>query len=335
MRVLVTGGAGYVGSHTCVALLNAGWEVTILDDFSNSSPDVLVALKRITGRDVVAVEADIRNFDAVSQIVAQGGFDAVIHFAALKSAPESISQPLRYWEVNVGGMTSLLRALAMSEVRMMVFSSSAIVYGEQETVPTPETAPLFPTNPYASTKVAGEQLLLNFAACCPGLKACILRYFNPIGAHYSGLIGENPKQAPSNLFPLLLAACRSQSAVDVLGTDYATSDGSAVRDFVHVMDVADAHLAALELLASNAAAAPAVRTFNIGTGVGVSVRNLIGAVEKATGIEIHRRDGPRRSGDIMASIADPTLAAAELGWRARRSLMDACQDGWRWSISQR
>jgi UDP-glucose 4-epimerase len=332
--MLVAGGAGYVGSHTCTTLLNAGHDVVVLDDFSNSDAGILQKVMDIAGRRLQWLQADIRDFNAVSAVVEGGAFDAIVHFAALKSVPESIGQPKRYWDVNVGGMGVLLRAAVAANVRKFIFSSSAVVYGKQKQLPIPETAPALATNPYALTKIAGEQLLHSLAGCCVDVRVCILRYFNPIGAHPSGLIGENPKQTPTNLFPVVLQASLCGGAVDIYGMDYPTPDGSAIRDFVHVMDVAEAHSAALDYLTCSKTTAP-VTTLNLGTGEGLSVLQMIDAMERASGSSIVRRSAAKRADDIVCSVADVSKAAAELGWRSTRTLDDACRDGLRWLRASR
>jgi UDP-glucose 4-epimerase len=331
MRLLVTGGAGYVGSHTCASLLGAGHEVVVVDDFSNSTPDALKAVMEATGKKLEWREADIRDRALIKAIAADGPYDAVLHFAALKSAPESIEQPGRYWDVNVGGMAILLDAVAAAGVDKFVFSSSAIVYGAQRNVPIPETMPPAPLNPYAWTKLVGEQMLRDLVRSRPTFKACILRYFNPIGAHPSGRFGEDPRQPATNLFPAMLAASRNCTTVDVYGTDYETPDGSAIRDFIHVMDVAEGHVSALDFLtAPSTPQRQETWTFNLGTGRGCSVIELIETMEAVGGRSIRGRAEPRRQGDIAVSVADIARSTAVLGWQARRSLRDACIDSLKW-----
>jgi UDP-glucose 4-epimerase len=331
MHILVTGGAGYVGSHTCVTLLEAGHQVVVVDNFSNSSLDGLHQAMKLAGKSLRIVEADIRDRAAMAEVLTAGSFDAILHFAALKSAPESIERPEAYWDVNVGGTAVVLEAALAAGVGKFVFSSSAIVYGAQDKVPTPESAELRPLNPYAWTKLAGEQMLRDVARSRPGFHACCLRYFNPIGNHPSGLLGESPRQRPTNLFPIVLSAYRQGAPVDIFGTDYETADGSAVRDFIHVMDVAEGHAAALRLL--NESQKPRegrVDVFNLGTGRGSSVLDLVKAMERVTGRSIARRESGRRTGDIAVSLADPARSAKMLGWRATRSLEDACTDALKW-----
>jgi UDP-glucose 4-epimerase len=334
MRLLVTGGAGYIGSHTCVALAEAGHDIFAIDSFANSEESVLTTVSALAGKRLEWVKADIRDRDAMAKLIVHGAFDAVLHFAALKSAPESLEQPDLYWDVNVGGMAVLLRAVRAAGISKLVFSSSAIVYGLQERVPISETAALAPLNPYGWTKLAGEQMLRDLARSQTDFRACILRYFNPVGAHASGRIGENPKQPASNLFPIALAACRDRRTIDIYGTNYDTPDGSAIRDFIHVMDVADGHVSAVDFLGSDAGMNHTdAWTFNLGTGQGCSVVELIRKVEKVSRQPIASRAAERRQGDVAISVADPSLSAAVLGWRARRSLEEACADALRWSAS--
>jgi len=331
MRLLVTGGAGYVGAHTCIVLLQAGHDIVVVDNFSNSDATVLQTVMEIGGRRLCSIEADIRDRKAMKSVLSEGKFDGILHFAALKSAPESLEQPELYWDVNVGGTAILLEAALAAGVRKFVFSSSAIVYGTQEIVPTPETAPLRPINPYAWSKLVGEQMLDDVGRSRVNFHACSLRYFNPIGNHSSGRIGENPKQRATNIFPVILSACRDRKPVNIYGTDYDTRDGSAVRDFIHVMDVAEGHSAALKFLVTKEAGAGSdAAIFNLGTGQGSSVRDLVHAMERAAGTTIECRESGRRAGDIAISVANPERSATILGWRARRSLDQACSDAMRW-----
>jgi UDP-glucose 4-epimerase len=330
MRMLVTGGAGYVGSHTCVALAEAGHEVLAIDNFANSDESVLTAVSALAGRRFEWSRADIRDQDAMAKLIVLGAFDAIVHLAALKSVPESLEMPDLYWDNNVGGMAVLLRAVRAAGISMFVFSSSATVYGSQERVPITESANVAPLNPYACTKLAGERMLRDFAQSQPDFRACILRYFNPIGAHESGEIGEHPRQPASNLFPITLAASRDQRTIDIYGTDYETPDGSAIRDFIHVMDIAEAHVSAVNFLATEKSRGRGdAWIFNLGTGRGCSVIELIRIVEKVGRRPISTRSAGRRKGDIAISVADPSLSEALLGWRARRSLDEACADALR------
>ena len=325
MHVLVTGGAGYVGSHACVSLLDAGHEVVVIDDFSNSEEGVLDTVRELTGKSFEWVKADIRNRAAVSLVLERGSYDAVMHFAALKSVPESIVHPARYWDVNVGGMSILLEAALAVGVKRFIFSSSAMVYGEQKEIPISEKALTAALNPYASTKLAGERMLHETALANPEFQVCNLRYFNPIGSHPSGRLGENPRAKSTNLFPAIVAACRSRTGIEIHGTDYETPDGSAIRDFIHVMDLAEGHIAALEfLMHDSSVTSDGAWTFNLGTGKGCSVLELIGLAEKAAGHSIPLRFAPRRQGDVQVLVANAGRAASLLGWRASRTLADAC-----------
>lgn len=329
MRLLVTGGAGYVGSHTSLVLLQEGHEIVILDDFSNSDEHVVQVIRDLAGRSPELVKADIRDRVAVRAALAEGPYDAILHFAALKSAPESVAEPARYRDVNVGGMEILLNEALAAGTRNFVFSSSAIVYGRQEHVPITETAATTALNPYAATKLAGERMLREIVQVNPGFRACSLRYFNPVGGHPSGRLGENPRRPGGNLFPMILKACRERTAIEIHGADYDTRDGTTIRDFVHVMDLAEGHAAALEFLLrgdSSISGLPGLWTFNLGTGKGASVLELIATVEKVVGHRIECRIGPRREGDIVVSVADVRRAESIMGWRSRRTLEEACTD---------
>lgn len=330
MRVLVTGGAGYVGSHACVSLLDAGHEVIVIDDFSNSEEGVLRTVRELTGKSLEWVKADIRNRAAVSAVLERGPYDAVMHFAALKSVPESLVHPARYWDINVGGMAILLAASLAAGVKRFVFSSSATVYGEQKVIPISETAATAALNPYASTKLAGERMLHEAALASPEFRVCNLRYFNPIGSHPAGRLGENPRGKSTNLFPAIVAACRSRTGIEIHGTDYETPDGSAIRDFIHVMDLAEGHVAALEfLMGGSSFTSEGAWTINLGTGEGCSVLELVTLAEKAAGHSIPLHHAPRRKGDVALSIANPERAGRLLSWRARRTLPEACADALR------
>lgn len=330
MRLLVTGGAGFVGSHTCAALLEAGHDVVVIDNFINSHVGVLERIIDLTGRPLKWIEANICDAASMASIVEGNRFDAVMHFAALKSASESIEDPLGYWHVNVTGMLNLLHAVDAAGIRRFIFSSSAIIYGNQDSMPIPETAQTHPLTPYAWTKLAGEELLAELCRARPQFQACILRYFNPIGAHASGRIGEDPRRRPDNLFPIVLSACRQGRPMEVYGTDYETVDGSAVRDFIHVMDIAEGHLAALNFLLESGCGQSNISRFNLGTGQGCSVLQLIEAMENASRRSIRKHATVRRTGDLGMSVADPSLAASVLGWRARRTIDDACRDALGW-----
>lgn len=327
MKVLVTGGAGYIGSHTCVELLNAGHEIVVIDNLSNSSAESLRRVERITGKSVVLETVDIRDREALDRIFSQQAFDAVIHFAGLKAVGESVSQPLRYYQNNVEGTLTLCEVMAQHNVFNLVFSSSATVYGDPHTVPITESFPLSATNPYGRSKLMIEEILRDLGKSDARWNCILLRYFNPVGAHTSGLIGEDPNGIPNNLLPYVSqVAVGKLECLSVFGNDYATPDGTGVRDFIHVVDLAIGHLKALEKLASN----PRVIAYNLGTGQGYSVLDMIAAFEKASGKKINYRIAPRRPGDIATCYADPEFAAQELKWRAARGVEEMTRDAWNW-----
>ena len=329
MAVLVTGGAGYIGSHTVVELLAAGYEVVIADNFYNSSPKVLDRLKTITGVDVPFVECDVCDKDQVENLFASHKeIDAVIHFAAYKAVGESVEKPLDYYENNIGGAMTILQAMKRHGVKNFVFSSSATVYGDPETVPCTEDSPANgATNPYGWTKVMQEQILRDLCVSDKEMNVAILRYFNPIGAHPSGLIGEDPNGIPNNLLPYIAqAAIGKYPAVRVFGTDYPTPDGTGVRDYIHVVDLAKGHVAAVKKLFTKCG----LVTYNLGTGNGYSVLQVIKAYEKAIGRELEKNYLPRRAGDIAENYADPRKAREELGWTAQYTIDDMCAHSWNW-----
>ena len=326
VRVLAAGGAGYIGSHTLVELLAAGHDVQVVDDLSNSSVESLVRVEEIAGKPVGFTEANLRDAAALERVFAEFAPEAVIHFAGLKAVGESVSQPLRYYRENVGGTLELLQAMDRHACRTIVFSSSATVYGSASEPPFAEDAPLAATNPYGSTKAMIEQILADLAAA-GGWRIALLRYFNPVGAHRSGRIGEDPSGIPNNLFPYVAqVASGRMDALQVFGDDYDTPDGTGVRDYIHVCDLAEGHLAALEALSDR----EGCQVWNLGTGVGVSVLEVLAAWSAAVGRELPRRIAPRRSGDVAVSLADPAKARRELGWQAKRSLADMCRDHWAW-----
>jgi len=326
-RLLVTGGAGYIGSHTAVALLEAGHEVVSLDNYSNSSPRALERVQRIAGRPLAAVEGDVRDGALLDRLFGEHAFDGVIHFAALKAVGESVAKPLAYYDNNVGGTLALLRAMQAAAVRRFVFSSSATVYGAPDSLPITEDAPIRTTNPYGATKAMVEQVLRDLAAADARWSAVSLRYFNPIGAHPSGEIGEDPNDIPNNLFPFVCqVAAGRRERLAVFGNDWPTADGTGVRDYLHVVDLAAGHLRAFDYAQRQAGFTPV----NLGTGRGVSVLQLVRAFEAATGRAIPFSIVGRRPGDIAECWADPSAAARLLGWRAERSVEQACADGWRW-----
>jgi UDP-glucose 4-epimerase len=327
VHVLVTGGCGYIGSHTVVELVGAGHRVTVVDNLCNSSAASLRAAEGITGTTVPFVELDVRDVPRLDALFASASFDAVIHFAGLKAVGESVRQPLRYYDNNVGSTIALCEVMARHDVRRLVFSSSATVYGDPVAVPITEEAAVRPTNPYGGTKAVIEQLLADVAVAGGGWRISRLRYFNPVGAHPSGEMGENPRGTPNNLLPFVAqVAVGRLPRLDVFGADYDTIDGTGVRDYIHIMDLAAGHVAALEHLPE----ADSSEAVNLGTGAGTSVLQLIAAFEKASGVTIPYEITGRRPGDIGSCYADPTLAARVLGWRAARSVEEACVDAWRW-----
>lgn len=328
-RVLVTGGAGFIGSHTCVELLAAGWDVTVIDDLSNSSPEALRRVEELAGRGLRFVEGDVLDEAALEQAFGEDGCSAVIHFAAKKAVGESCSDPLGYYRTNVGGTLSLLTAMRRHDVRRLVFSSSATVYGDPApgACPLAEGAPLRPSNPYGHTKLCVERMLRDLAASEDGWQILSLRYFNPAGAHPSGRIGEAPRGVPENLLPSVMqAAVGRLPQLRVFGTDYPTRDGTAIRDYLHVVDVATGHLRALDRLPE----VEGCTEYNLGTGRGVTVFEVLEAVRRASGRELSTIVEGRRPGDATAVWADPSLAEQDLAWKAERSLDDICVDAWRW-----
>jgi len=332
MRVLVTGGAGYIGSHVVVALLEAGHEAVIVDDLSNARADVVDRIAAIAGRRPGLVVGDVGDPDVLESVLGGGSFDAAMHFAGLKAVGESTERPLDYHHVNVGGAITLLRALDRHGVRRLVFSSSATVYGNPEVVPVDEEAPVgAPTNPYGRSKLIVEQILADVAAADRRWDVAVLRYFNPVGAHRSGLIGEDPSGVPNNLMPYVCrVAAGDLPGLRVFGGDYPTRDGTGVRDYIHVVDLADGHLAALERLAAH----PGLRVWNLGRGEGVSVLELVAAFAEATGMSVPYEIVGRRAGDVAVLYADPARAEAELGWKATRTVAEMCADAWRFTAGR-
>ena len=327
MRIAVTGGAGYIGSHTTVALLEAGHEVLILDSFANADRDVPERIAAIAGRAADVGVLDITDGPALRHAITGFAPDAVIHFAGLKAVAEAVSDPLEYYRVNLGGSVSLFQAMAASGCNRLVFSSSATVYGDPDRVPIPEDHPLVPANPYGRSKLAVEQVIADWGAANPALAAVSLRYFNPVGAHPSTRIGESPRGTPNNLMPYVAQVAMGwRPQLSVFGGDYDTPDGTGVRDYIHVMDLAQAHLAALELTAQG----PGVDAINVGTGRGSSVLEMVRAFEAASGRDIPYVITNRRPGDVATSLADPSRAADRMNWRAERDLDDMCRDAWAW-----
>jgi UDP-glucose 4-epimerase len=327
MAILVTGGAGYIGSHTCLELLNAGYEVIVLDNFSNSNPDSLKIVKEITGKDFKVYEADLLNRDDVENIFANNQVESVIHFAGLKAVGESVSLPLYYYHNNITGTVILCDVMKKYGVKNLVFSSSATVYGVPETLPISEDMPLSATNPYGRTKLMIEEILRDLFVSDHEWSVALLRYFNPIGAHESGKIGEDPNGIPNNLMPYITqVAAGKLSELRIFGNDYPTIDGTGVRDYIHVVDLAKGHLKALEkVMSSNG-----VEAYNLGTGIGYSVLEIVSAFVKAAGVKIPYKIVDRRPGDVASCFADPTRAQTKLGWVAEKGIEDMCRDSWRW-----
>lgn len=326
--VLVTGGAGYIGSHTCVALMEAGWEVAVLDSLENSSSAAVDAVAEVVGRGLRLDVGDCRDESAVEKAITEVSPDAVLHFAGLKSVPDSVADPLRYYRHNLKSTAVLLEVMERNGVRRIVFSSSAMVYGLPDELPVSEAATTRPANPYGWTKLVIEQMIADVARSDPRWSASLLRYFNPVGAHPSGMIGEDPEGVPGNLMPYLLqVAVGRRAALPLYGTDYPTPDGTALRDYIHVMDLAEGHLAALENLESSAGQ---VHTYNLGTGRAASVREVIAAMREATSHPLPYEELDRRPGDVPELWADPSKARSELGWSATRTLAEMCRDCWVW-----
>lgn len=325
--ILVTGGTGYIGSHTVVELLAAGKDVLILDNYANSSPKVLERIAKISGRTPAFREGDIRDVDGLRALFAAHRIEAVIHFAGLKAVGESVEQPLTYYDNNVNGTLCLLQAMRQAGVRRLVFSSSATVYGDPHRVPIREDFPLQATNPYGRSKLMVEEMLRDLQRAEADWQIAILRYFNPVGAHPSGLIGENPNGIPNNLMPFVAqVAVGKRAQLSVFGNDYPTPDGTGVRDYIHVVDLAQGHLAALAALARSGQSL----TVNLGTGQGYSVLDMVRAFEAASGRPVPYQIVARRAGDIATCYADPQLAGELLGWQARRGIGEMCADAWRW-----
>lgn len=326
-RILVTGGTGFIGSHTVVELLAAGHEVTIVDNLSNSRMSVIERIARIARRTPAFFEADIRDHEAMASLLSCHRFAAVIHFAGLKAVGESVADPLRYYDNNVAGSLALVRAMAEAGIRHLVFSSSATVYGHPESLPIREDAALRATNPYGQTKLVVERMLQDLAAADPAWHIALLRYFNPVGAHPSGWIGEDPRGIPNNLVPCITrVASGKDDHLAVFGDDYPTPDGTGIRDYIHVVDLARGHLRALAALPGM----PGATAINLGTGRGFSVLEMTRAFEAASRRPIPIRARARRPGDVATCYADPALATEKLGWRAERGLDDICRDAWRW-----
>lgn len=327
MSILVTGGAGYIGSHTVVELLAAGYDVIIVDDFSNSSPEVLKRLATITGKEIPFYQGSILDKTFLDKVFKENKIEAVIHFAAFKAVGESVEKPLVYYHNNITGTITLLEVMTDNDVKNIVFSSSATVYGMNNVSPLTEDLPTSATNPYGYTKVMMEQILNDVAHANPDWSVTNLRYFNPIGAHESGMIGEAPNGIPNNLMPYITqVAVGKLKELNVFGDDYDTHDGTGVRDYIHVVDLAKGHVKAVKNNLANKGA----RVYNLGTGHGYSVLDLVKAFEKANGVTIPYVIKPRRAGDIATCYADPSKAKRELGWEAQKTLTDMVRDSWKW-----
>lgn len=326
--VLVTGGAGFIGSHTSVELLNAGYDIIILDNFVNSKPESLKRIKELTGKDFKFYQADIRDEEAMTKVFAENKIDAVIHFAGLKSVPQSVKEPLNYYDNNIAGTVCLCRVMDKAGCKKLVFSSSATVYGSKNPSPLREDMPTGgTTNPYGTTKYFIEQILQDLCISDSEWGVSILRYFNPIGAHKSGRIGEDPNGIPGNLVPYITqVAIGKLECLNVCGNDYPTPDGTGVRDYIHVVDLALGHIKALDRLLK----VKGCEVYNLGTGKGYSVLDVVKAFEKASGIKINYRIAPRRAGDVACCYADATKAKEVLGWQAQYDIDDMCADSWRW-----
>ena len=331
MNILVTGGAGYIGSHTCLELLSAGHAVTVLDNYSNSKPESLNRVERLTGKTIRRIEGDIRDGAVLRRALSESGAEAVIHFAGLKAVGESVQLPLQYYDNNVVGTLRLLEAMQACGVKTLVFSSSATVYGDPQRLPLTEDHPLSATNPYGRTKLVIEDMLRDAFAGDASWRFGILRYFNPVGAHASGQIGEDPQGVPNNLLPFVAqVAVGRREFLNVWGNDYDTPDGTGVRDYIHVVDLALGHLRTLEALSKAPAGQGQCMAINLGTGVGYSVLDMVKAFEAASGKPIAYQIQARRPGDIAACYADPTTAKEVLGWQATRDLQTMCADAWNW-----
>lgn len=329
MNILVTGGAGYIGSHTCVELLQEGYDVIVIDNLINSNKESLNRVEKITGKKLKFYKIDILDKPALETVFRENQIDGVIHFAGLKAVGESVSIPLKYYENNVAGTITLCEVMQEYGVKNIVFSSSATVYGKPASVPIKEDFPLSATNPYGRTKLMIEGILRDLYNADKNMNIAILRYFNPVGAHPSGLIGEDPNGIPNNLMPYITqVAIGRLKKLKVYGNDYDTPDGTGVRDYIHVVDLAAGHLKALEKLKAN----PGLVTYNLGTGRGHSVLEIIEAFRKASGREIPYEIVGRRPGDIAACFADTSLAEKELGFSAQKGIMDMCEDSWRWQV---
>ncbi|GAB6179471.1 UDP-glucose 4-epimerase GalE [Desulfotomaculum defluvii] len=329
MAILVTGGAGYIGSHTCVELLNAGYQIVVVDNLSNSKPEVLRRIKALTGQEVRFYKVDVLDKEGLEKVFSENQIEAVIHFAGLKAVGESVAIPLRYYHNNITGTLMLCETMQKYEVKKLVFSSSATVYGNPQSVPISEDFPLSATNPYGRTKLMIEEILRDLFTSDKDWSIALLRYFNPIGAHHSGLIGEDPEGIPNNLMPYISqVAVGKLQELRVFGNDYPTSDGTGVRDYIHVVDLAIGHLKALEKIFPSTGLA----AYNLGTGRGYSVLEVVKAFEKASGRKVPYTIVDRRPGDVAICYADPAKARKELNWVAQRGIEQMCSDSWNWQF---
>ena len=328
MSILLTGGAGYIGSHTCVEMLNAGYDIVVVDNYSNSSPEALKRVKELTGKDFPIYEADVCDGEAMNALFDREKIEAVIHFAGYKAVGESVQKPLMYYRNNLDSTMTLLEVMRAHGVKKLVFSSSATVYGMQEKMPLTEDMPIGGClNPYGWTKCMIEQILFDVAKAESDWTMVLLRYFNPVGAHESGRIGENPNGIPNNLMPRITQAVIGKiPPIQVMGTDYPTPDGTCLRDYIHVVDLAKGHVCAIRYALEHTGA----EAVNLGVGRGCSVREIIRAFEEATGEKVPCSDGPRRPGDAPVSYADASKALRLFGWKAEKSIVDMCRDSWRW-----
>ncbi|MEG2956505.1 MAG: UDP-glucose 4-epimerase GalE [Clostridia bacterium] len=326
MKILVTGGAGYIGSHTCVELLNSGKEIIVVDNFSNSNPESLKRVKELTGKDFKFYEVDVKDLEKMDKIFSENEIDSVIHFAGYKAVGESVAKPVMYYENNLGSTFTLLKVMKKHGCNKLVFSSSATVYGNAEVCPLTEDMPLSTTNPYGATKLMQENILKDVAVADKDFATVILRYFNPIGAHKSGRIGENPNGIPNNLMPYVTqVAVGKREKLSVFGADYNTKDGTGVRDYIHVVDLAKGHVKAIEKLDENIKGA---KVYNIGTGIGYSVLDIVKTFEEVNNVPVKYEIVARRPGDIATCYADASLAKKELNWSAELSISDMCKDAW-------
>ena len=327
MSILVTGGAGYIGSHTCVELLHAGYQVVVVDNLSNSKVESLLRVQEITGKNLEFYQVDLLDWEGLEAVFARNSVEAVVHFAGFKAVGESVAQPLRYYHNNVTGTLVLCALMTKYGVKDLVFSSSCTVYGEPHKVPITEEFPLSATNPYGRSKLMIEEILRDLHTADPAWNVCLLRYFNPVGAHPSGRIGEDPNGIPNNLVPYIAqVAVGRLPELKVFGDDYPTPDGTGVRDYLHVVDLAVGHIKALQALKKR----PGVAVYNLGTGRGYSVLEMVAAFERACGRAIAYRVVERRPGDVAITYADPSLAQEQLGWSAERGIDEMCADAWRW-----